>query len=278
MLLPISSSKAIERATELVSLNEERKQMTLDETAKAFEIVDSSDTIDKVLVVYLPDCHESLAGIIAGKVRERYSRPSFVITKTEKGLKGSGRSIDAYDMYEELTKVKEHLSKFGGHKLAAGISLAEDTPDAFRRAINDVCTLTDKDFVETVRIDMELPLEYADLNLARELTLLEPYGVGNEKPLFAVRHVTVIAERLVGKNKNVANLKIRNDAGRIYEMVYFGDINAFESFVAEIYDDDTAKRLHEGSAVEVVMDVCYRIEVNTYMGRDRVSLQMVHYR
>ena len=278
LFLESDYSVALSKAAELVSLNEERKQMTLDETAKAFEIVDSQPALDKVLVVYLPDCHESLAGIIAGKVRERYTRPSFVITRTEKGLKGSGRSIDAYDMYEELTKVKDHLSKFGGHKLAAGISLVESTPDAFRKALNDCCTLEDKDFVENVRIDMELPLEYADLNLARDLEKLEPYGVGNEKPLFAARHLTIISCRIMGKAGKAARFKVRNDAGRIYEMVYFGDINEFEDFVESIYDRATRENLHKGNAVKVVMDICYRIEVNTYMGRDSVSLQMVHYR
>ncbi|MBR5761693.1 MAG: single-stranded-DNA-specific exonuclease RecJ [Lachnospiraceae bacterium] len=278
LFLETDMDKAIFKAEELKNLNEERKQMTLDETARAFEIVDSSETIDKVLVVYLPDCHESLAGIIAGKVRERYVRPSFVITKTEKGLKGSGRSIEAYDMYEELTKVNEHMTKFGGHKLAAGVSLAEDTPDAFRKALNDCCTLEDKDFVETVRVDMELPLEYVDMNLAKDLEKLEPYGVGNEKPLFAARHMTIIAGRLMGSKGKVAKYKVKNDAGRIYEMIYFGDVKAFEDFVASIYDEETAKRLHSGNAVKVVIDVCYRIEINTYMGRDSVQLQMVHYR
>ncbi len=278
LFLETDENRAIEKATELKLLNEERKQMTLDETAKAFEIVDGSPSLDNVLVVYLPDCHESLAGIIAGKVRERYVRPAFVITKTDKGLKGSGRSIDAYNMYEELTKVKDCLSKFGGHKLAAGISLVDDTPDAFREALNANCTLTDKDFTETVRIDMELPLEYADLNLARDLMKLEPYGVGNEKPLFAVRHLTIISGRLMGKNGNVAKYKVRNNAGRVYEMIYFGDVSAFEQFVADIYDEETARRLHSSAAVNVVLDICYRVEINTYMGRDSVSLQMVHYR
>ncbi|MBO4679689.1 MAG: single-stranded-DNA-specific exonuclease RecJ [Lachnospiraceae bacterium] len=278
LFLETDEERAVSKATELKGLNEERKQMTLDETKKAFDIVDAGESLDKVLVVYLPDCHESLAGIIAGKVRERYVRPSFVITKTDKGLKGSGRSIDAYDMYEELTKVKDHMTKFGGHKLAAGVSLAEDTPDAFRKALNDNCTLEDKDFTETVRIDMELPLEYADLNLARDLMKLEPYGVGNEKPLFAARHVTIISGRLMGKNGNVGKYKVKNDAGRVFEMIYFGDTAEFEKFVESIYDAETAGLLHSGSAVKVVVDICFRVEVNTYQGRDSVSLQMVHYR
>ena len=181
-------------------------------------------------------------------------------------------------MYEELTKVKEHLSKFGGHKLAAGISLVEDTPDAFRKALNECCTLEDKDFVETVRIDMELPLVYADMKLARDLEKLEPYGVGNEKPLFVARHMTIISCRLMGKAGKVAKYRVRNDAGNIYEMVYFGDIDEFEDFVESIYDKETREHLHKGNAVKVVVDICYRIEVNSYMGRDSVSLQMVHYR
>lgn len=278
LFLEKDPDEAVKKAEALKALNEERKEMTLRETEKAFSIVDSMEKPDKVLVVYLPDCHESLAGIIAGRVREKYVRPTFVITKTDKGLKGSGRSIDAYDMYEGLTKVKEHLSKFGGHKLAAGISLTEDTPDAFRKAINDTCTLEDKDFCETLRIDMELPFEYGDLSLARELLKLEPFGVGNEKPLFALRHVTIVSGCRMGKNRNVGKYKVRNDAGRIYDLIYFGDLDAFEDFVAGIYDENTAMRLHSNEPVEVVLDICYQLEINSYRGNDSVQIQMKHYR
>ncbi|MBO7357518.1 MAG: single-stranded-DNA-specific exonuclease RecJ, partial [Lachnospiraceae bacterium] len=161
--------EALAKAEELKNLNEERKYMTLTEAEKAFQIVDSMEEIPDVVVIYLPECHESLAGIIAGRVREKYVRPTFVLTKTEKGLKGSGRSIEAYDMYEGLNKVKDLLSKFGGHKMAAGISLEEANLDKFIKRINEESNLSKDDFVDSLRIDMELPFRYADLNLAKEL-------------------------------------------------------------------------------------------------------------
>lgn len=278
LLLEKNPETAFEKAEDLKALNDERKNMTLQETAKAFANVDSRKNIDNVLVVYLPDCHESLAGIIAGKVREKYSRPSFVITKTEEGLKGSGRSIEAYDMFEELNKVKEYLTKFGGHKMAAGISLEEDKLEAFSKALNECCTLKEDDFVETVRIDMELPLEYADIRLAREIGRLEPFGVGNERPLFASRHVTIISGIKLGKNKNVGKYKLMTDSGRLYEMIYFGNLDDFEAFVESIYDKETAQKLHSGDRVKVVIDAAYQIDINVYKGRESVSLQMKHYR
>lgn len=278
LFMETDPDEALKKAEALKALNEERKEMTLTETEKAFSIVDKMGTPDRVLVVYLPDCHESLAGIIAGRVREKYVRPTFVITKTDKGLKGSGRSIEAYDMYEALTKVKEHLKKFGGHKLAAGITLSEDSPESFRKALNDTCELTEKGFCETVRIDMELPFEYADLSLARELLKLEPFGTGNEKPLFALRHVTIVSGCRIGKNRNVGKYKVRNDYGRVYEMIYFGDLDNFEDFVAGIYDENTAKRLHDNEPVEVVLDICYQLEINSFRGTDSVQIQMKHYR
>lgn len=278
LLLEKDEAEALKKAQDLKDLNDERKLMTVKGTEKAFEIVDSMETPGRVLVVFLPDCHESLAGIIAGKVREKYNKPAFVITETEKGLKGSGRSIDAYDMFLELNKVSEYLTKFGGHKLAAGISLEKESLDAFRTAINEKCTLTDEDFVETVRIDMELPLAYADINLARELGRLEPFGVGNERPLFAARHVTVISGQRIGKNRNFAKYKVMNDDGRLYELMYFGNPDEVENFVKKIYDEDTAKMLHSGNRVNVVLDICYQADINSFRGRESVSLQMKHYR
>lgn len=278
LFLETDEEKANIKAGELKALNEERKDMTLKETEKAFKIVDSCEKPDKVLVIYLEECHESLAGIIAGRVREKYVRPTFVVTKTEKGLKGSGRSIESYDMFEALVEVKEYLSKFGGHKLAAGISLNEECLSDFRKALNEKTTLTDKDFIENLRIDMELPLEYATLPLLRELSKLEPFGVGNEKPLFAIRHVTIINGTRIGKNKNVGKYKIKNDSGRVFEIIYFGDLDAFESFVESIYDKETAKMLHSGNQVSVVIDMCYQLEINSYKGNDSVQIQMKHYR
>lgn len=278
LLLETDEEAARDKAIKLKELNESRKQLTINETEKAFNIIDGRDRIDDVLVVFLPECHESLAGIIAGKVREKYVRPSFVITESESGLKGSGRGIDAYNMYEELVKVKDLLNKFGGHKLAAGLSLSKDNLEAFTEALNQNSTMTEDDFCETVRIDMIMPLEYASLSLATELAALEPFGTGNDKPLFAATGIKIIQGQRIGKNKNVGKYKVSDGNGRIYEMIYFGNPDVLEQFVESIYDRDTAMKLHSGDRVEVVLDICYELSVNEFNGRKSAQIQLKYYR
>lgn len=265
-------------ARELKELNDSRKQMTIDQTAKAIEMLESSECIDKVIVMYLPECHESLAGIIAGRIREKYSRPVFVLTKTEKGLKGSGRSIEAYDMYENLVAVSEELTKFGGHKLAAGISLEEENLDNFKKRLNENCSLTEKDFKETVRIDMELPFAYAGMELCRELEALEPCGTGNERPLFARLGVTILSGRKMGKNGNVAKYKVSDGDSKVYEMTFFGDTDELEKFVESIYGSEKASLLHSGMVVNIKLDMCYQLGINTYMGRESAQMVLKYYR
>lgn len=272
--------EALKKAEDLRRLNEERKDMTQRGKDEAFAYVDAMDKLPNVLVVFLPECHESLAGIIAGKVRERYVRPAFVVTKTEKGLKGSGRSVDAYDMFECLNHpdVKKYLTKFGGHKLAAGISLKEEDLNAFIKALNDTCPCREEDFYETVKIDMELPFEYANLKLCRELSVLEPYGVGNERPLFGLGSITVISGYKLGKNENVGKYKVKDKSGHVYEMMYFGDLKELENYVSSIYDEKTARELHSGNRINVVLGVCYEISINSYMEKESVQIVMKHYR
>ena len=270
--------KIRELATELKELNESRKAMTIKETEKAIDMVLSKDRIDDVIVLLLDDCHESLAGIIAGRVRERFSHPAFVFTPTENGLKGSGRSIEAYHMFEGLTGVKELLSKFGGHKLAAGVSLPRENFEEFKVRINENSALTADDFKETLRIDMELPFAYADLNLARELEKLEPFGTGFEAPLFARRGVTFLSGRIFGKNANVASYKVLDADGKVYEIKYFGDFTELEDHVAGIYGEDKKALLHSGQSVNIKLDICYRLSVNSYKGTDSASLVMKCYR
>ena len=272
------AGKAAEMAGYLKTLNESRKQMTIEFSKKAIDMVLSEEKPDKVLVLYLPECHESLAGIIAGRVREHFVRPTFVLTKTEHGLKGSGRSIDAYDMFEGLTGVSEELTKFGGHKLAAGISLNEDRLESFRKKINDNAKLTDDDFKDTLRIDMELPFAYASLSLAHELELLEPFGTGNEPPVFARLNVTFLNGRIMGKNANVAKYTVSDGDGRVYELVYFGDFKELEEYVSGIYGEEKGKLLHSGLSVNVKLDICYKLSVNTYMGNESAQLLMKAYR
>ena len=272
------AGKAAEMACYLKTLNESRKQMTIEFSKKAIDMVLSEEKPDKVIVLYLPECHESLAGIIAGRVREHFVRPTFVLTKTEHGLKGSGRSIDAYDMFEGLTGVSEELTKFGGHKLAAGISLNEDRLESFRKKINDNAKLTDDDFKDTLRIDMELPFAYAGLSLAHELELLEPFGTGNEPPVFARLNVTFLNGRIMGKNANIAKYKVSDGDGRVYELVYFGDFKELEEYVSGIYGEEKGKLLHSGLSVNVKLDICYKLSVNTYMGNESAQLLMKAYR
>lgn len=276
LLLCENESLAYEKAQELKSLNEERKSMTQKALEEAEVIVDESLENDKVLVVYLPKCHESLAGIVAGRIREKFNKPSFVITDSENGAKGSGRSIDAYNMYEELTKVSDILTKFGGHKLAAGLSLPKERIDEFRKALNENTTLTKEDFVETVRFDMILPPEYVNVNLAKELSCLEPFGTGNSKPLMALGDITIISGTYLGKTKQFGKYKFSYNQ-KLYEMVYFGDVKSFEEYVRSVYGDDEADNLHSGVRVNIKLSIIYEIGLNEYMGTERAQIIMKYY-
>lgn len=273
-----SVERAQALAGELKALNDTRKQMTIDETEKAVNMILEQGTPDKVICLVLDDCHESLAGIIAGRVRERFSHPAFIFTRTENGLKGSGRSIDAYNMFEGLLEVSDELIKFGGHKLAAGLSLQENNFESFKRKINENCQLTEDDFKETVRIDMQLPLGYANLELAHDLERLEPFGTGNETPVFAALGVTFLSGRIMGANKNVAKYKISDGDGRVYDLIYFGDFEELENFVGEIYGDEKKQLFHSGMSVNVKLDICYKLSVNTFMGQETAQLQLKCYR
>lgn len=224
--------EAARLAGDLVAMNESRKAMTADGVEQAVNVLETSGLQnDRVLVVYLPNCHESLAGIIAGRIRERYYKPVFVLTKGEKGVKGSGRSIEAYSMYDELTKCKDLLTQFGGHPMAAGLSMPEEHVEAFRRKINEVCTLTQQELIPKVTIDVPVPLAYVKPSLVQELQMLEPFGKGNPRPLFAQKNVQILSPRVVGKNRNVVQMKVMDETGMVWSAVYFGDGDIFCKFV-----------------------------------------------
>ena len=214
-------------ALELKELNDKRKAMTLEGTEAASALVDQYYQNDKVLVVFLPDCHESLAGIIAGRLREKYQKPSLVLTQAENGAKGSGRSIESYHMYQALTEVKELLTKFGGHPMAAGLSLPESQVDAFRRALNEKAKLTEEDFVPKIWIDAAMPFEYITEPLIRELEQLEPFGQGNEKPQFAQKGLRIRSARVLGKNRNAVKLSLLSPGGMPMDAMVFADGDAF---------------------------------------------------
>ncbi|MFR5356262.1 MAG: single-stranded-DNA-specific exonuclease RecJ [Clostridia bacterium] len=216
--------KALVNAAELKALNDERKSMTDDGVQQALDQIENSDMKrDRVLVIYLPDCHESLAGIIAGRIRERYYRPVFVLTRSQDGVKGSGRSIETYSMFEEMSKCKELYTKYGGHPMAAGVSMPEEHVEKFRKRLNELCTLTEKDLTEVVRIDIAMPFSYVSERLVEELSLLEPFGKGNSKPVFAAKGVQVLETRVLGKNQNVLRLKLKDESGTTMDGIYFSD-------------------------------------------------------
>ena len=225
-------------AGDLKALNDSRKDMTAQAVEEAFIQVENSELKDAdVLVVYLPECHESLAGIVAGRIREKYYRPVFVLTKGAEGLKGSGRSIETWHMYEGLNRVKHLLSKFGGHKMAAGLSMPEENLEQFRKEINEKSGITPEDLNEKIAIDMQLPFECVNEKFIEELAVLEPFGKGNARPVFAERQVQVESARILGKNKNVLKLQVKDLHGTRMDAMYFGDVNTFVEYVREKFGD-----------------------------------------
>lgn len=273
--------EAVTIAADLKSLNDSRKIMTEEGVERAIRKVEEGGLRDDpVLVVYLPDCHESLAGIIAGKLKEKFWKPAFVLTDGEEGIKGSGRSIEAYSMYEELTKCKELFSRFGGHKMAAGLSLAKGRDaESFRRMINQNCTLSQEDFEQVVHIDVPMPLSYADKTFIKELALLEPYGVGNPKPLFAQKNVSLIQGRIIGKNKNVGKYRIADEEGNTYEMIYFGDLEQWNSFLTQRFGRKVTDELYHSGLrqKEAAVAIAYYPDINSYAGRESVQIVMQYY-
>lgn len=254
--------EAVMLAEDLKALNDSRKEMTEKGVEEAVQMIESTSLKDdKVLVVYLPDCHESIAGIIAGRIKERYYRPAFVLTKAEEGVKGSGRSIESYDMFAQMCRCRALFTKFGGHKLAAGLSLEEGNVERFRQTINALADLTEEDLQMKVSIDMLLPFPYITEQLIKELELLEPFGKGNTKPLFAERNLRVISPRIFGKNRNVLKCRLEDAAGNQIEAVYFGDVEA------------CLKAMEE----KQVMSFTYYPSVNEYMGRRTLQLTIVNY-
>lgn len=257
IMLCKDNEKAHNMAKELIALNNERKSMTEQETQKAIELVENTGLLkDRVLVVYLKDCHESIAGIIAGRIKERYYRPTFVITNAEDGAKGSGRSIEGYNMYEEINKCKNVLTKYGGHPMAAGLSLAISDIDIFRKMLNDNAILTDEDLIPKMWIDVPMPVSYANIRLVNQLKLLEPFGKGNEKPVFADRNLYVKTASVIGKNKNVLRCQLETEDGTYVPAVQFGINNI----------DDIPRA---GMRISII----YYPDINTFNGI--MSLQII---
>ncbi len=278
-----TKAQAMQAASKLKELNDSRKNLTKEgvDQAEAY-LEEHGFQEDPVLVVYLPQVHESLAGIIAGRVREKHNHPVFVLTQGEEGVKGSGRSIDAYHMYEHMVRVQECFSKFGGHKLAAGLSLAkrhespEQDVEAFREALNETADLTRDDFIPRVHIDVPMPLSYADLDLAIQLEKLEPFGVGNPKPLFADKQVRFLRGQIMGAKRNCGKYQVASSDGVRAELVYFGDIERFHAFLDEKYGAGSATKLYEKDC-DYEVSITYQVGRNVYRGQESLQLVMQNY-
>lgn len=276
LLLSTDYAKALELAQDLKGMNDSRKDLTLKGTQKATELVESMDlSQNPVLVLYLPDCHESLAGIIAGRIREHFGHPTFVLTDGEEGVKGSGRSIEAYSMYEELSKCKELLTKFGGHKMAAGVSLRKEDVEIFRDRLNANSTLTEADFVEKVYIDLAMPMSYASKELVKQMELLEPYGNGNSKPVFAQKNVTFLSVKQVGRTNRVLKCIVKDEQGK-YPVTIFSEHEIFDAYIEEHFGKKAIEDLYAEKG-NVVMSVLYYPEINNYMGREELQIIVTGY-
>ena len=262
LLLADNMEDAMKLADDLYDLNQSRKAMTEQGKEQAIQSIEENNLgKDRVLVVYLPDCHESLAGIIAGRIREAYNKPVFVLTKGADGVKGSGRSIEAYSMYEELVKCSDLLTQFGGHPMAAGLSMEEKNVELFRRRLNDNCTLTEQDLIPKVMIDVPMPISYLSKKLTEQLKVLEPFGKGNSKPLFAQKNLRAVGIRVFGRNRNVAKMLLIDENGIKMDAVYFGEAQEFVDFV----------QAHD------TISVTYYPEINVFQGRENLQVVIKNY-
>ena len=254
--------EAAKLAGDLKALNDSRKALTEKGTEKAYKLIESRNLKnDRVMVVFLPECHESLVGIIAGRIREKYHKPTFVLTRGEKSLKGSGRSTENYSMYEELVKCDSLLVQYGGHPMAAGLSIEEENVEKFRQTLNDNCTLTEEDMIPKIVIDVPMPISYINEELVEQLSILEPFGKGNTKPLFAQKNLRVLKVEIYGKTQNTVKLQLRDPSGAVMDGLYWGEAKEFADFA----------RSHE------TISVTYYPRINSYMGRESLQIVIQNY-
>ena len=270
--------EAVTIAGELKELNDSRKEMTRQGTEAAITMIEEGGLWeDKVLVIYLPDCHESLAGIIAGRIKEKYHKPVFVLTKAEEGVKGSGRSIETYHMYEQMSLCKQLFTRYGGHKMAAGLSMPEENIEEFRNTLNRNCQLSDEDFIEKIVIDVPMPLSYIRMDFVRQLQALEPFGNGNPKPVFAQKNVYIRQGRLLGKNENVGKYRIQDEQGNSYEMIYFGDLEKWHAFLEDTFGREEREKLYREGSDAIVIQMIYYPDINVSNGRESLQIVMHDY-
>lgn len=272
LLCSDSVESSLEIANDLKRLNDERKELTTKGVTKAVEYVTRNHIENSKVFVVPLECHESIAGIIAGKIRERYNRPVLILSKVAEGYKGSGRSVPAYDMFAELTKCKNLLDKFGGHKMAAGLFLKAENIPLLRERLNENCTLTDKDFEEKVIIDVPMPLSYVTEDLIEQFKVLEPFGVGNEKPVFAQKDISFISGQILGKDKNVGKYRI-SDGSKNYTLMNFGILDNFNQFIDEKYGTGSSEQLYS-SGLNAPVSVLYYPDINEFRGIKSIQFVM----
>lgn len=280
LLMTENKEDALTIATELKELNDKRKDLTEKglKTADEFIKEEYQGVIPKVIVIYLKDSHESVAGIIAGKIREKYNRPALVITKANDMCKGSGRSTDNYNMFMKMSECKELFEKFGGHKLAAGFSLKEENIDKLRYELNNRCNIKDEDFEPTEHIDMVMPLKYISRNLIKEIELLAPFGTGNSKPIFAEKNIRLISGRILGKNKNCGKYKITDSDNFMHEMIYFGNMDNWKEFLLNRFGNECYDKLYDGSLNKgLPMNIIYYPNINVFNGIENLQIVMQDY-
>lgn len=277
LLLVEEEIEAERLAKELISLNEQRKEMTQKALEEGICQVENRESLGRVLVVYLPDCHESLAGIVAGRLREKYHRPTFVLTKAEEGLKGSGRSIEGYSMREKLEECSQFLGKFGGHPMAAGLSMKEEDLELFAHALEERCGLSKEMLLEKVRIDMELPFSVLSETFLKELGVLEPFGCGNPKPLFGLRKVKLRRARLLGKHQNVLKMDLVDSSGTFVEGLCFGKVEKFLDEIEGVYGKEEREKVFQNREGGIYLNIAYYPELNEFRGVKTVQVILSHF-
>ena len=274
-----SPEEVAEIADELVVLNEERKEMTKQGVEEAKQLVEEGGyEKDPVLILYLPDVHESIAGIIAGRIREYYYRPTFILTKAEDGVKGSGRSTEEYSMYEQMCKCSNLLTKFGGHPMAAGLSLPEENVELFRKQMNENCPFRAEEIVQTIHIDVPMPVDYVTNALVEEFSILAPFGKDNPKPVFADRNLKISRMWVIGKNQNVLRMTLVSEQGRPLSAIYFGDIEAMRTYLVEQYGTQEVEKAFHGRENNMQISIVYSPKINTYKDSETLQFEIQYYR
>lgn len=279
LFLCTDESRAMTIATELVELNDERKELTRLGVEQAVDIYENENyENDRVIVIYLEDVHESIAGIIAGRIREKYNKPTFILTQSEDGVKGSGRSIEEYSMYEEMCKCKELFTKFGGHPMAAGLSLPQENVELFRKKINECASLTEEQLIPKIHIDVPMPVDYASMGLVEELSVLAPFGKDNPRPVFADRNLRISRMWVVGKNNNVLRLSMISAHGTPVSAIYFGDIENFFDYIRQQFGEQSLENAMRGRFNDIVLSIVYSPKINRFRENESLQFEIQYYK